>query len=658
MKRRQNNEAQLEKELGRFFKRLKKSVLKGLDEYWSDYQLLQGQVNLMLSPIHEAHKEYYEIIKKYKLREYQLGKAEAKRLTKRANKDKVALKAVTTLGIQGFIDKDKNNLFGTIPQAEQDLLNRTFRTSQNTLNRVDNQLNRIISDGYREGKGINKVANDITQRFDQLADWEARRIARTEINTSHNQATRDQYKEDGVEYTQWIAAGDDRTRDSHVDVDGEIIPIEGKYSNGLAFPGDTSGPIEEWINCRCSNAPFVVPYGFMAPSFSPFRESDLVPINMESLGEPSPEQLEANLSPEQRSQYEQYTKAVNEAQAVIDSKFSLPRERLQARTQLEYNLSKLNQLKLVANGELARGYQGIIGAVASQPETPTDDQIKQNLTRKEQKQLEGFQEQIRESKEWLRNNPEATAKQKEAINTEIKQKTIKINKLKEKALGKTTEPTSKAPIKPVEQSPETPVENTRKTIKDLHSDVKMPTEELIPTLQEWAKKRLKNKKEYGYQFDITTGKLITEEITGKRGGVTFKENGRNIGSVHTHPPEQDSVGGGAFPSPQDIKTYRAQAGTDHFVISPREIWYIYAEEELGLQQAQFFTQREIDKTFEKIYKDVEKEGKELVKKGELKTDNESMRMFLDEEIGNRIINEFSKPEWREKGFIIERYYYD
>ena len=171
LKRRQNNEAQLEKELGRFFRKLKKEVLKGLDEYWSDYQLLQGQVNLMLSPIHEAHKEYYEIIRKYKLREYELGKAEAKRLTKRANKDRVALKAVTTLGIQGFVDKDKNSLFGTIPKAEEDLLNRTFRASENTLNRVDNQLNQIISDGYREGKGINKVANDITQRFDQLASW-------------------------------------------------------------------------------------------------------------------------------------------------------------------------------------------------------------------------------------------------------------------------------------------------------------------------------------------------------------------------------------------------------------------------------------------------------------------------------------------------------
>jgi hypothetical protein len=42
-----------------------------------------------------------------------------------------------------------------------------------------------------------------------------------------------------------------------------------------------SGPIEEWINCRCSNAPFVIPYGYMAPSFSPFREEDLVDISAE-----------------------------------------------------------------------------------------------------------------------------------------------------------------------------------------------------------------------------------------------------------------------------------------------------------------------------------------------------------------------------------------
>ena len=489
MKRRLNNEAQLEKELGRFFKRLKKEVLKGLNEYWSDYQLLQGQVNLMLSPIHEAHKEYYEIIRKYKLREYQLGKAEAKRLTRLANKDKVALKAATTLGIQGFVDKDKNSLFGTIPKAEEDLLNRTFRASENTLNRVDSQLNRIISDGYREGKGINKVANDITQRFDQLATWEARRIARTEINTSHNQATRDQYKADGVEYTQWIAAGDDRTRDSHAEVDGEIIPIDGKYSNGLSYPGDMSGPLEEWINCRCSNAPFVVPYGYMAPSFSPFRESDLVPINDDVIKEPTPEQLDQNLSDEQKAKYEEYTKAIEEAQRVIDSPLSLPNEILQARTMLEYNQGRLNQLKMVANEGLAKGYHQIIGAVTSPPETPTDDQLQKNLTNKELKEYKELK-QIIEWADDVQNSKYISEKGKK-LALEKKNKALpRFKQLTQKALGLTPKPKPKPKTtpKPKAKEPAKPKLNLDENApKDLNNNIVLTKEQAdILTFEELA----------------------------------------------------------------------------------------------------------------------------------------------------------------------------
>ena len=376
MKRRLNNEEQLAKELNRFFNKLKKEVLSALEEYWSEYQMRQGQINLICSPVHEAHREYYEILAKYKQREYKLGQEEAKRLVNRVNKDRVALKATMEMPIKGILDKQKNNMFATNPKAESDLLNRTFKTSQNTLNRVDGQLNQIISDGYREGKGINKVAADVTKRFDQLSSWEAKRIARTEINTSHNVATVDTYQDMGVEYTQWIAANDDRTRDSHVEVDGEIIPMGASYSNGLKYPGDMTGPIEEWINCRCSNAPFVIPYGFMAPSFSPFRESDLIPLNEEILPEPTREQLDANLTPEQRTQYNYFKSEMKVAEDILKSPFYTEREKSQAQTSYQYNAFKLNQLKQIAHGGLAKGYDAFIkGAIASAPQEQQTDKI-------------------------------------------------------------------------------------------------------------------------------------------------------------------------------------------------------------------------------------------------------------------------------------------
>ena len=277
--RSRNNERQLERELQRFFDRLGKQVQSNLEEYWSDH-LLQGQVDLITKPVSEAQAEYYLILQKYNKREYRLGIQEAQRLVNLSKKP-IAEKAIKPRLFKRY------DLFATLREAEEDLLNRVFIASQATLERVDTSIKTLLTEGYQSGKGINYVANLLIKRFDQLQTWESKRIARTEIHNSHNTAVMDTYQELGVEYTMWISAGDDgRTRETHLGpadgvpdgVDGEIIPMGGTYSNGLQYPGDTSGPIEEWINCRCSNAPYVIPYGFAAPPFSPFREEDLIKI--------------------------------------------------------------------------------------------------------------------------------------------------------------------------------------------------------------------------------------------------------------------------------------------------------------------------------------------------------------------------------------------
>lgn len=268
--RSRNNERQLERELARFFDSLGKQVQSNLEEYWSDH-LLQGQINLISKPIMEAQAEYYLILQKYNRREYRLGIQEAERLVKLANKP-VAEKA-----IKPRLSK-RLDLFATLRGAEEDLLERVFIASQATLARVDTSIKTLLTEGYQSGKGINYVSNLLVKRFDQLQTWEARRIARTEIHNSHNTAVMDTYNEIGVEYTMWISADDERTRESHLEINGEIIRLGDTYSNGLRFPGDTDGPIEEWINCRCSNAPYVLPYGYTAPPQQQFTENDLIKI--------------------------------------------------------------------------------------------------------------------------------------------------------------------------------------------------------------------------------------------------------------------------------------------------------------------------------------------------------------------------------------------
>ena len=278
LKRTQNNERQLEQSLSKFFKGLSEEVLKNLEEYWSEYQLLQGQIDLIVQPITDAQQDYYDILSKYIKREYKLGQREAERLVNQAGL-RYAYKMPRPKRLINFIH-NRNNLFGTLEEAEEELLTKTFIASKRTLARVATSINGIITTGYTSGKGINVVAQLLQTRFNQLETWEAKRIARTEIHNAHNNAIMKTYESLDVEYTQWIAADDDRTRESHVEVDREIIRIGDEYSNGLKYPGDTSGPIEEWINCRCSNAPYVMPYGYTAPpDKEQFTESDLIQLS-------------------------------------------------------------------------------------------------------------------------------------------------------------------------------------------------------------------------------------------------------------------------------------------------------------------------------------------------------------------------------------------
>ncbi len=275
-KRSEVNEKQLEIAIGKHFRKLREQILSNLEEYWSDYQMLQGHINMIIAPIEESHEQYYKILERHDKKEFRLGAKEAERLIDIIN-GKYSEKGLRR-SLRRIIRNDQP-FFGTLKWTEEDLLNKTFIASKRTLARVASDINQIITKGYTDGHGINVVANMLTTRFDQLETWEAKRIARTEIHNSHNQGVMRTYETMNASYTQWIAADDDRTRESHAELNGEIIPMGGTYSNGLQYPGDTSGDIEEWINCRCSNAPFVIPYGYMAPpGREQFREDDLIQI--------------------------------------------------------------------------------------------------------------------------------------------------------------------------------------------------------------------------------------------------------------------------------------------------------------------------------------------------------------------------------------------
>lgn len=157
--------------------------------------------------------------------------------------------------------------------------NGAFEASEYTISRVIGNVTANLADSYDAGLGIDDAASNLQEVFDGLQDYELKRVARTEINSFQNEGAFLTEQELGVEYHQWYTAEDERVRDRHVDVHGEIVRVGEPFSNGLLRPGDKMGVIEEWINCRCRAVPFLMPEGKMAPvGRGYFYESDLVDI--------------------------------------------------------------------------------------------------------------------------------------------------------------------------------------------------------------------------------------------------------------------------------------------------------------------------------------------------------------------------------------------
>lgn len=153
-----------------------------------------------------------------------------------------------------------------------------FTASANTMKRLVGDVKISLEQGFREGLGTQDIADLLADQFKGMRDFELARVARTEVQALQNAGAQQTMRDLGVQYQKWVTAGDDRVRETHDAQDGEIAAINTPFSNGLRYPLDTDGPLEEWINCRCRAVPFIIPQGFAAPNAGPFTESDLVPV--------------------------------------------------------------------------------------------------------------------------------------------------------------------------------------------------------------------------------------------------------------------------------------------------------------------------------------------------------------------------------------------
>lgn len=116
----------------------------------------------------------------------------------------------------------------------------------NTRDFFDTKIKEMLVEGQSIDWLVKQVSNE------ELEAYRARMIARTESNRAINFGADIAAKDSGFETTkEWVSVHDNRTRHSHLLLDGVIIGMEESFKEGLKYPGDPNAPASETVNCRC-----------------------------------------------------------------------------------------------------------------------------------------------------------------------------------------------------------------------------------------------------------------------------------------------------------------------------------------------------------------------------------------------------------------------
>lgn len=111
-----------------------------------------------------------------------------------------------------------------------------------------------IEHGIKQNKPLQEIIKDIASQLIRNLE-SAKRNARTLTTRVENRAKMAVFKrleKRGIPIKKvWVAVLDERTRHSHVILDGEARGLDEPFSNGCRFPADPNGEPSEIFNCRC-----------------------------------------------------------------------------------------------------------------------------------------------------------------------------------------------------------------------------------------------------------------------------------------------------------------------------------------------------------------------------------------------------------------------
>lgn len=137
---------------------------------------------------------------------------------------------------------------------------RIARLVSRKANEIVDSTRRTISRAVSKVEGaVSDVIASVYSRFQSARSWF---VTDEETHQAASVAEEEAARASGLVTTKtWLTQRDERVRASHRNTDGERVPFEDRYSNGLRYPRDPEGPMREIAGCRCYQV-----FGYSLPS--------------------------------------------------------------------------------------------------------------------------------------------------------------------------------------------------------------------------------------------------------------------------------------------------------------------------------------------------------------------------------------------------------
>jgi len=130
-------------------------------------------------------------------------------------------------------------------------INGTAKTQ--VIDGIKDVLDQAIKEGWTELQRADAINATIKAKMKNNKS-NARTIARTETHGAFEEGRYEGLKSTQPTHKIWLSSRDGTVRPEH-QIDGETVPFDDVFSNGLLYPLDPNGEAGNVINCRCTWAP-------------------------------------------------------------------------------------------------------------------------------------------------------------------------------------------------------------------------------------------------------------------------------------------------------------------------------------------------------------------------------------------------------------------